>query len=177
MELNGRHDLLEGILNILSEFFGLTRRNRRVLHLSLGSVGLELVNAIALVLATKDAIRDLVKKISQQAGVRLSALLQSTLEFVNLILGELVRDYTGGQLIQWWRGSKLTFTSDGVQEINTTKGTGDDGVNGAASTLELYLGITTDMRENITLAKLDQGKFAVVAVGKEVCRLKLADGP
>lgn len=56
-----------------------------------------------------------------------------------------------------------------MQEINTTKGTSNDGVDTVTSTLKVDLGVTTTVREDITFAQLNKCKFGVVAVSKEIC--------
>jgi hypothetical protein len=57
-----------------------------------------------------------------------------------------------------------------VQEINTTEGASDNRIDRATSTLDLDLGIPTNVRENITLAELNESQLAVVAVGKEILK-------
>lgn len=64
---------------------------------------------------------------------------------------------------------KHTFTSNGVQEIDTTKGAGDNRVNLAASTLNLNLGVLSNMGKDVSLSHLDQSEFSVVAVREVVC--------
>ena len=90
MELNGRHDLLEDVLDVEGELLRVTRGDGNILHLSRGGVLLELIDAITLVLVTKDAVGDLVQQVPAHAGIGRGALLKSALEFVNLILGQLV---------------------------------------------------------------------------------------
>jgi hypothetical protein len=55
-----------------------------------------------------------------------------------------------------------------VQEINTTESASDNRIDRATSTLDLDLGIPTNVREDITLAELNKSQLAVVAVGKEI---------
>jgi hypothetical protein len=90
VEFNSRHDLLKDILDVDGEFLGITRRHSGVLHLSSSSIVLELVDPVTLVLIPKDAIRDLIQKVTKHAGVRLGTLLESTLELLNFVLSELV---------------------------------------------------------------------------------------
>lgn len=92
VELDGGHHLLEDILDVDGELLGLTGRDGGVLHLSLGCIGLELVDALTLVLVAKDAVRDLVEKISEHAGVCLASLLEGALKLINLVLGQLIGD-------------------------------------------------------------------------------------
>lgn len=92
VELDGWHYLLEDILDVDGELLGLTGRDGSVLHLSLSCIGLELVDALTLVLVAKDAVRDLVEKISEHAGVCLASLLEGALKLVNLVLGQLIGD-------------------------------------------------------------------------------------
>lgn len=92
VELDGGHHLLEDILDVDGELLRLTGRDGGVLHLSLSCIGLELVDAFTLVLVTKDAVRDLVEKISEYTGICLASLLEGALKLVNLILGQLIGD-------------------------------------------------------------------------------------
>jgi hypothetical protein len=94
VELNSRHDLLKDILDVLGEFLGVTGRHTGVLHLGSGGIVLELINSVALVLISKNAIRDLIQKITEHAGVRLSTLLKSTFKLLNLVLGQLIGNFT-----------------------------------------------------------------------------------
>ena len=55
-----------------------------------------------------------------------------------------------------------------MQEINTTESTCDNGVDWSTSTLDLHLGVAADMGKSVALTQLDEGKLAVVAVGKEI---------
>lgn len=68
---------------------------------------------------------------------------------------------------------KPTFASNRVQEIDTSKSSSDNGIDGTTSTLDLNLGVTSNVGEDIAFAQLNQGKLAVVAVGKEVCNFWL----
>jgi hypothetical protein len=56
-----------------------------------------------------------------------------------------------------------------VQEINTTESACDDGIDRFSSTLDLNLGITSDVGEDIAFTQLNEGQLAVVAMGKEIC--------
>lgn len=69
--------------------------------------------------------------------------------------------------------SILTFANDGVEEIYTTKGTSDDGVDIAVGAFEANEGVSSNMREDVSLTHFDESQFAVVAVGEEVCRRQL----
>lgn len=60
-----------------------------------------------------------------------------------------------------------------MQEIDTSKSSSNDGIDGTTSTLDLNLGVTSNVGEDIAFAQLNQGKLAVVAVGKEVCNFLL----
>jgi hypothetical protein len=55
-----------------------------------------------------------------------------------------------------------------VQEVNTTESPCDNGVNWSTSTLDLHFGIAADMGESVAFTQLNEGKLAVVAVGKEI---------
>jgi len=55
-----------------------------------------------------------------------------------------------------------------VQEVNTTESTCDNGVDWSTSTLDLHFGIAADMGESVAFTQLNEGKLAVVAVGKEI---------
>lgn len=172
MEFNGGHDLLESLLDVESELLRLSGRDGHVLHLGSRGIVLKLIDLITLMLISKNAVGDLVKQISEQASVRLASLLKGTLKLLNFILSELVRNcehllVTGeDELVFEWR---LTFTGHGMKEINATKRSSDDGVNGATSPLDFKLCITTNVGENIALAQLNQGQLAVVAVGVVIC--------
>lgn len=79
VELNGRHDLGEDVLDIPGELLGLTRRDRHVLELGVSGVGLDLLGFLALVLVAEKAIRNVVKEFSEHAGISVAALLESAL--------------------------------------------------------------------------------------------------
>jgi hypothetical protein len=55
-----------------------------------------------------------------------------------------------------------------VQEIDTTESTCDNRIDGFPSTLDLNLGVTSNMREDITFTQLNKSQLTVVAVGKEI---------
>jgi len=63
---------------------------------------------------------------------------------------------------------ELTLASHGVQEVNTTKSTGHAGIHVVASTWDAHLGVTTNVREDVALAKLNESQLGVVAVSQEV---------
>lgn len=92
VELDGGHNLLEDVLNVLGELLGVTRGNLGVLHLRVCSVILDVLH-FTLLVSAKDSIRDLAKKIFDHAGVAVLVVRQSTLELVQLILGELVGNW------------------------------------------------------------------------------------
>lgn len=55
-----------------------------------------------------------------------------------------------------------------MQEVDTSKGASHARPDLLTSTLDADLSSGANMREDITLAHLDQGQFDVVAVGQEV---------
>lgn len=57
-----------------------------------------------------------------------------------------------------------------MEKIYTTKGTSDDGVDIAVGAFEANEGVSSNMREDVSLTHFDESQFAVVAVGEEVCR-------
>lgn len=61
-----------------------------------------------------------------------------------------------------------------MQEINTTKSTGDNGIDRATSTLEVDLGVAAAVREDIAFAQLNKSELTVVAVSKEICRVVIS---
>jgi hypothetical protein len=114
---------------------------------------LKLIRLRTLVFVTaKDARRNLLKDVLQQRGVRILGMADGTLKFLELGLGGLV----------------VELAHDGVQEIDTTESSSDDGEDRVASTLNLHLSVTSDMREDVSLAQLDQSQLSVVAVCREV---------
>lgn len=90
VKFNGRHDLSEHLLDIDGELLRLTRGDGGVRHLSRRRIFLQLVDLVTLVLVSKDAVRDLVKKVTEHAGISPGTLLQSTFKLLNLVLGELI---------------------------------------------------------------------------------------
>lgn len=92
VELDGRLNLTEDILDVHSELLGLSRRHGMVLHLSIDRILLELVDLVTLMLVAEEAIWDVVKEITQHAGVSSLGLLESALKLINLILSQLVGD-------------------------------------------------------------------------------------
>lgn len=58
------------------------------------------------------------------------------------------------------------LANDGMQEVDGTKGTGDDGIEPPA--LSVYLGLGAAVREDVVVAELTEGELAVVAVGAKV---------
>lgn len=55
-----------------------------------------------------------------------------------------------------------------MQEIDATKGSGNTRVDIPAGTGNGHESVTTNMRENIALAQLDQCQFSIVTMSKEV---------
>jgi hypothetical protein len=91
VELNGRHDVLKDLLDITSELLGLARRHGHVLKLSSLRVGLNLIDLVAFMFVTEQSVGYLIEKLAQHTGVGVLTLLESSLELVNLVLGQLVR--------------------------------------------------------------------------------------
>jgi hypothetical protein len=55
-----------------------------------------------------------------------------------------------------------------MEEVDTTKGTGHDGIDLVASTVDTNLSSTTDVREDVALAEFDESEFGVVGMGRVV---------
>ena len=91
MPLDSRHDLLEDVLDVARELLGLLRRD---LHLLLGrrGIGLDLLDLLALVLPAKDATGNVFEEVAEQTRVLLRGVLEGSLQLLDFILGELVRD-------------------------------------------------------------------------------------
>lgn len=70
---------------------------------------------------------------------------------------------------------QLTLASHGVQEVNTAESTGYAGIDIVASTRDADLGVTTNVREDVALAKLNESQLGVVAVSQEIFGQKLAN--
>lgn len=153
VELDRRHYLLEDVLDVARVLFRLARRNLGLFHLGGVGVVLKLLHFALLVITAKQAIGNLVEQVAEKARVAALALLQRALELLDFILRQLVGD----------------LTRHGVQEVNATKGTRHTGVHLVASAGELHPGSASDMREDVALAHLDEGKLAVVAVRQEIC--------
>jgi hypothetical protein len=92
--LDDGHNVLEDTLDIGGEFLGLLGGDLHVLHLRVGAVLLDLVQLVALVLAAEEAVRDLVEKVPKNARVVPLALLEGSLELLQLVLLELVRNWS-----------------------------------------------------------------------------------
>lgn len=92
VELNRRQNLVEDVLHVDCELLGIPGRNTHVLNLRRGSVGLDLINPVALVLIAEKPIWDFVEKLSEEAGVGILAFFQGSFKLINLILGQLVGD-------------------------------------------------------------------------------------
>jgi hypothetical protein len=61
-----------------------------------------------------------------------------------------------------------TFSSDGVEKVDTPKSAGDDRIDRVASTRNPDFGVPADMREYVPLPQFNQSQLGVVAVSKEV---------
>lgn len=151
VELDGGADVGKHVADVLGELLGIFRRDAHVLHLGSSRVLLDLVHLVLLV-ATKNAIGDLVQEVAEVAGVLVAVLLEGALEVLELALGQLVGDLSG----------------DGVEEIDTTECTGNQGVDLVAGTLDAQFGVAADVGEHIALTELNKGELNVVAVGKEI---------
>lgn len=55
-----------------------------------------------------------------------------------------------------------------MEEINTTKRARHNGVDVITGTLKAHTSVVSNVRENISLAHLNEGQLAVVAVSEEV---------
>jgi hypothetical protein len=55
-----------------------------------------------------------------------------------------------------------------VQEVDTSEGASDNWVDVSTSALKSHLSVAANMRENVALAKFNEGQLAVVAVRKEI---------
>ena len=55
-----------------------------------------------------------------------------------------------------------------MQEIDTTEGSSDARVNLMAGTRNLHESVAANMREDVTLAQLDESQLSIVAVCEEV---------
>ena len=64
--------------------------------------------------------------------------------------------------------ASLAFASHRVQEIDTAKGAGDNGIDLAACPLKTNLNAPAHVREDIALSHLNEGKFGVVAMSKVI---------
>lgn len=175
VELDGRHDLAEHLAHVVGQLLGFLGRNGQVLHLGRLGVLLQLVDLVLIGLAAEDAVGDLVEELAQKAGVRLLAVDEGAFEVRELALDHLVRDYGSlddifSTVVKGTNSGRIwhTFTRDRVQEVNTTKGAGDEGIDTLAGTRDPKLGIAADVREDIPLAQLDEGQLSVVAVSEEV---------
>ena len=85
------HDLLEDVLDVARELFGLLGRD---LHLLLGrsGIGLELLDLLVLIHSAKYAAGNFVENIAEQTRVLLRGVLEGSLQLLDFVLGELVRD-------------------------------------------------------------------------------------
>jgi hypothetical protein len=102
-----------------------------------------------LVLAAEEARREGLEKFLEHTGVLVLRIVDDTFELLDLGLSGLV----------------VQLTHDRVEEVDTTKGTGYNRIDLVASTLDTNLSSTTDMREDVALAKFDQSKLGVVRMG------------
>ena len=120
MELDDRVDLLHDLLDLPGELLGLLGCDVHVLHLGCVGIGLELVCLRALVfVTTEDARRNLLKDVLQEGGIRVLGMADGTLKLLELRLGGLV----------------VELAHDGVQEVDTTESSSNDGEHGVASTI------------------------------------------
>lgn len=87
------HDLTEDVLDVKREFLRLPRGHFHVLGLGRNCVGLELLDLLALVLSAENTIGNLVKKVPEETGIGLRGFLERSLQLLDLILGEFVRDW------------------------------------------------------------------------------------
>jgi hypothetical protein len=78
--------------------------------------------------------------------------LESSFEFFDFGLNHLVAE----------------LTADRVKEVDATESASDNGINLVTSTLETDLGAATDVREDVTLAHLDQCKLDIVGMSREI---------
>lgn len=152
VELEDGVDLVLNVLELLGPLFGLFRRELHVAHLSGGSVALQFINLAGLILAAEEARRKSLEEFLEQTGVLVLRTIDDAFKLLNFGLGGLV----------------IQFTHNGMEEVDTTKGTCHDGVNLMASTLNTDLSVATDMREDIALAQLDESEFSVVGMGRVV---------
>jgi hypothetical protein len=90
VEFDGRHDLPEDLANVFGKLLGLSRRHGHVLHLGSLGVALEVVQLGLLVLVTKQAVGDLVEQVAKKAEVVVLALLESSLQVLDLALDHLI---------------------------------------------------------------------------------------
>lgn len=63
----------------------------------------------------------------------------------------------------------LTFARDGMQKVNTTKSSCDDGVDGLTSAFKTNLGVLSAVREDIPFTHFNESKLTVVAVRIIIC--------
>lgn len=93
MEFNGGHNLSKDLLNVLGKLFRIPRRNGRVGHLRIVGIALNSFQLLLLVIATEDAIRDLVDKSLEDASIVLPRIfLKSALKLLDLVLRQFVRN-------------------------------------------------------------------------------------
>lgn len=152
VELQDGVDLALDVLELLGPLFGLLGRELHVAHLSGGSVALQLINLAGLILAAEKAGGKSLEELFEETGVLVLRTIDDAFQLLNLGLSGLV----------------IQFAHDGMEEVDTTKGTCHDRIDLVTSTLNTDLGITTDMREDVALAHLDESEFGVVGVGTVV---------
>lgn len=152
VELKDGVDLVLNVLELLGPLFGLFRRELHVAHLSGGSVALQLINLAGLILAAEEARRKSLEEFLEQTGVLVLRTIDDALQLLNFGLSGLV----------------IQFAHDGMEEVDTTKGTSHNRIDLVASALNTDLGVATDMREDIALAQLDKSEFGVVGMGRVV---------
>ena len=145
-------DLLCRLLHLSGKSFRLTGRDSHLGHLGSGSIGLKLICLSSLIFAAKETRRNRAEKLLQDAIIGVGAILHCAFKILNFGLGSLV--------------GKLAH--DRVQEVDATKGTCDNGIDGVLGSLETDLSLSTNVRKDISLAKFDQSQFGVVAVSRVV---------
>lgn len=149
-------NLLLNIVEIIGPFFWLSWRDSGVLHLMIGGILFQFVRFSRFIFPAKDSIGNLVEEILKDAAVLspILILLQSAFKFLDLALSCFV----------------IKFTTDRVEEINTTEGTCDNGKDWMASLTELDFSAATDVGEHITFTHFDQGQFDIIGVSSIVLK-------
>ncbi|KAG9967014.1 hypothetical protein KCU61_g36, partial [Aureobasidium melanogenum] len=136
VELKDGVNLVLNLLELLGPFLWSSRRKIHIRHLRSSSVTLQLVNFAGLVFAAEKAGRKGLEKLLEQAGILFLRVIHDALQLLKLRLSSFV----------------IQLTHDRVKEVDTTKGTRDDGVDRMAGPLDTDLGVAADVRKDITLA-------------------------